>query len=430
MDPYDHDLERGQRNRRALLGDAWVDQSLSKANAFTADFQNFITRYAWHEVWGRPGLSAKTRRIIVLAITCALGRWEEFELHLRAALVGGSGASLGAGDDAATALTPDEVKEVLIQAAVYAGVPAANTGMTIATRLLRELGHELPPLPASEVAHTGIGRSYRSNPAAGRPSLHYTVREARQGQPRGTVVFSHALGCDVGLWDAVANVLAADYRVVCFDHRGHGDSDVPAGPYTMAEMAADATALLDEINARFSSGPVIWVGLSLGGMVGQELALRVPQKLRALVIANSTSGYDEAGVAAWRQRIAAIEQGGLEAIVDGAMQRWFAAPFRAAQAATVARWRRRVVSQPHAGYLAACHAVMNHHTTDRLAQIALPTLVIAGSEDEGTPVAMSQLMADRIAGAQLVVLQGAAHLSVLEQPEAFGAALARFMDGL
>ena len=96
MDPYDHDLERGLRNRRAILGDAWVDASVTNANAFNADFQNFITRYAWHEVWGRPGLEAKTRRIVVLAITCALGRWEEFELHLRAALVGGARAGLGA----------------------------------------------------------------------------------------------------------------------------------------------------------------------------------------------------------------------------------------------------------------------------------------------------------------------------------------------
>ena len=78
MDPFDHDLERGMRNRRAILGDAWVDRSVANANAFNADFQNFITRYAWHDVWGRPGLDAKTRRIIVLAITCALGRWEEY----------------------------------------------------------------------------------------------------------------------------------------------------------------------------------------------------------------------------------------------------------------------------------------------------------------------------------------------------------------
>ena len=78
MDPFDHDLERGMRNRRRMLGDAWVDKSVASANAFSAEFQNFITRYAWHEVWGRPGLDIKTRRVIVMAITASLGRWEEF----------------------------------------------------------------------------------------------------------------------------------------------------------------------------------------------------------------------------------------------------------------------------------------------------------------------------------------------------------------
>jgi 3-oxoadipate enol-lactonase len=427
MDPYDHDLERGLRNRRAILGDAWVDQSIANANAFTADFQNFITRYAWHEAWGRPGLSAKTRRIVVLAITCALGRWEEFELHLLAALKGGSGASLGAGDDAATALTPDEVKEVLIQAAIYAGVPAANTGMAIAVKLLRELGHELPPLPAGEVAHTGTGRSFKTAPSRSDvPALHYTVREPRNGPARQTIVFGHALGCDVSMWDAVANTLAADHRVVCYEHRGHGDSDVPAGPYTMAALADDASRLIETLQC----GPVVWVGLSLGGMVGQEMALNHPGQIKALVIANTTSGYDAAARAGWAQRIAAIEAGGLEAIADGAMQRWFSTAFREAHPAVVARWRRRVVTQPAAGYLAASHAVMNHDTTARLPQIRRPTLVIAGSADEGTPVAMSQALAQGIAGAELVVLDGAAHLSALEQPAAFTAALAAFIAKL
>ena len=179
MDIYDHDLERGLRNRRGILGDAWVDKSIAGANAFNAEFQNFISRYAWHEIWGRPGLDPRTRRIIVLAITCSLGRWEEFELHLHAALQGS--------DD--TRLTPDDVKEVLMQTAIYAGVPAANTGFAMAVKMLRELGHELPPLSAAEVAHPGTGRSRRS---LGTPALHYTVRAPRAAAARRATRWSAA----------------------------------------------------------------------------------------------------------------------------------------------------------------------------------------------------------------------------------------------
>ncbi len=425
MDPYDHDLERGLGNRRAILGDAWVDKSAGGANSFNADFQNFITRYAWHEVWGRPGLDARTRRLIVLAITCAMGRWEEFELHLRASLAGGSGQSLGvgddAGDDAPTALTMKDVQELLIQAAIYAGVPAANTAMAITARVWRELGHELAPQPATEVAHPGCGRSFRST---GIPALHYTVRQPRErAVPLHTIVMSHALGCDASLWDALANVLAAQHRVVCFDHRGHGDSEAMAGPCTMADLALDAQQLLDDLQC----GPVVWVGISLGGMVGQELAIRDPKRLKALVIANSTSAYDEAGIAAWRQRLATIEADGIEALADGTMQRWFSAAFHAAQPATVARWRRRLVSTSRHGYLAACHAVMNHDTTDRLAAITTPTLVIAASLDQGTPPCMSQAIADAVPNARMVMIEGAAHLSVLEQEPMFRAAIERFL---
>lgn len=424
MDPYDHDLERGMRNRRAILGDDWVDRSVANANAFNADFQNFITRYAWHDVWGRPGLDAKTRRVIVLAITCALGRWEEYELHLRAALTGGSGAALGTGDHADTRLTPDEVKEVLMQAAVYAGVPAANTGVAIAARLLRELGRELPPLAATEAVHPGTGRSARTR---GSPALHYTLREPRSGAPAPhTFVLSHALGCDASLWDALANALAAQHRVICYDHRGHGDSEAPPGPYTMAALAQDAERLLAELQP----GPVVWVGLSMGGMVGQELALRHPERLKALVIANSSSGYGHEGRSAWQQRIDAIERGGLEAVADGAMQRWFSESFRQTQAATVARWRRRLVSTPVAGYLGASHALMHLDTTSRLPGITVPTLVIAGSLDQGTPPEMSQTIVQAVPSARLVVLDGAAHLSVLEQPAAFEAAVCEFIGGL
>ncbi len=125
-------FDRGLVNRRAVLGDAHVDRSLAKLSGFAGEFQEFITRFAWSEVWGRPGLDHRTRRIIVLAITVALGRWEEFQLHCRAALQQGG-------------LTADEVKEVLIQAAIYAGVPAANTAFHYAEDILASL---VPPASA------------------------------------------------------------------------------------------------------------------------------------------------------------------------------------------------------------------------------------------------------------------------------------------
>ena len=128
-DPFDHDFERGLQNRRTILGDEWVDRSLNNANAFNADFQNLITRFAWNEIWGRPGLEYKTRRAIVLSITIALGRWEEFELHVRAALRAG----------AAGGMSPDEIKEVLMQSAIYAGVPAANTAFHHAAEVFAAL---------------------------------------------------------------------------------------------------------------------------------------------------------------------------------------------------------------------------------------------------------------------------------------------------
>ncbi|RZL87779.1 MAG: alpha/beta fold hydrolase, partial [Variovorax sp.] len=299
--PIDNAFERGLRNRRETLGDAWVDSATGGANTFNADFQSFITRYAWHEVWGRPGLPALTRRIIVLVSTASLGRWEEFELHCRAAL---------SSADEAARLTPEALKEVLLQLAIYAGVPAANTAMAHALKLLRELGLAPAPAVPAESAHPGYGREASTR---GPTSLHYTVREPLNGAaPRHTVVLSHAVGCDLSMWDAVASLLATDCRVVCYDHRGHGSSDCPPGPYRMADLADDAARLLDELGRE----PVVWVGLSLGGMVGQELALREPQRLQALVIANACAGYDEPARAQWAQRIATVQTQGLAPIVD------------------------------------------------------------------------------------------------------------------
>ncbi len=396
---FNDDLERGLANRRAILGDAWVDRSLGNATAFNAEFQNLISRYAWHDIWGRPGLDPKTRRVIVLAITCALGRWEEFELHLRAALTG----------EPASALTPDEVKEVLMQAAIYAGVPAANTAFSHAQKVLREIGMTPGPGDVLVAAHPGAGRTARTSSA---PALHFSVRAP--SAPRHTIVLSHALGCDLSMWDALANSLAREHRVIAYDHRGHGRSGVPDGAYTMAQLADDAERLLAEIGA----GPVIWIGLSMGGMVGQELALRHPARVQALVIANSTGRYPPENLPLWQQRIDAVRAGGMAAIADMVLARYFSDAFRAARPAIVERFRRRLLSTDAAGYLGCCFAVRDVDTLDRLARLALPALVIAGELDQGTPVEFSRALADKLRG-KLAVIPAAAHLSVTEEPAEF-----------
>lgn len=137
----DTTLQQGLANRRQVLGDAWVEQSLRGANRLNVEFQRLITTYAWDSIWSRPGLDRRTRRIMVLATTAAMGRWEEFELHVR------TGLMADAADPQAAALDVDTLQELLLQTAVYAGVPAGNTGMAIALKVLRELGQE--PAPAS-----------------------------------------------------------------------------------------------------------------------------------------------------------------------------------------------------------------------------------------------------------------------------------------
>lgn len=252
------------------------------------------------------------------------------------------------------------------------------------------------------------------------PRLHHVIESPPAGQVRGTVMLSHALGCDLHMWDGLsARLLAQGFRVLRYDQRGHGHSETPPGPYTLAELADDAASLIDATGV----GPVIWIGLSMGGMVGQELALRHPAQVAALVLANTTSGYPPEAQSGWAKRIEGIRQGGLVAIVDGALQRWFHERFRQLHPEVVQLWRNRVLACREAGYIACCEAISQVNTTERLHGIGQPTLVIAGALDAGTPPAMAERMAARIRGAQLVVIPEASHLSVLEQPEAFMAAV-------
>jgi len=398
MDRQD-DFDRGVVNRRAVLGDAWVDKSLAGANAFNADFQSLITRYAWHDIWGRRGLEHETRRLLVLGMTMGLARWEEFELHCEAAIRGG--------------VPLEKIRETLMQGAIYCGVPAANTAFKLTMDILRRLGRlpEAEPLTASSRVATHHTFSA--------PQLRVTLQG--EGAP---VVLSHALGLDSAMWDDYAAHLAAGgWQVLRYDHRGHGGSASPAGSYAMDELVDDAARVIRE----WGRGPVTWIGLSMGAMVGQGLAIRHPELVSKLVLANTTSRYPEAAAANWSQRIATVQAQGMAAVAEMVVERYLHADFRAAQPAATDAIRQRLLRDDAAGYAASCQAVAGVDWLDRLAQVRCPTLVIAGARDAGAPPAMGQAIADRIPGAVLHVVEDASHLSVLETPGEFREITGRFL---
>ncbi|HEY4066758.1 MAG TPA: alpha/beta fold hydrolase [Burkholderiaceae bacterium] len=399
------DFDRGLKNRRAVLGDAWVDKSLNNANEFNAEFQSLITRYAWHEIWSRPGLDHTTRRLLVLGMTMGMGRWEEFELHVKAAIRGG--------------VPLDLIKETLMQGAIYCSVPTANTAFKLTMDALRELGLLPAPAPLSAAARVATHHTFSQ------PQLKVAVQGAgsENGAAGTPIVLSHALGLDLHMWDDLAAQLAVDRPVLRYDHRGHGGSAAPAGPYTMDELVDDAARLIRE----WGRGPVVWVGLSMGGMVGQGLAIRHPELIKALVLANTGSKYPEAAAAVFAARIGAVQNGGLAAIIDSVLERYFSAAFRANEPEAVAVARGTVLRSDPVGYAATCAAVGAVNWLDRLNTITCPTLIIAGRLDVGAPVSMSEAMAERIKGSQLVVFDEASHLSVAEQPAQFAQTLQSFL---
>jgi 3-oxoadipate enol-lactonase len=392
------DFSRGLANRRAVLGDAWVDKSLGGATDFNAEFQSLITRYAWHDIWGRPGLDHETRRLLVLGMTMALARWEEFELHCRAAVRGGVPIA--------------KIKETLMQGAIYCGVPAANTAFKIAGEILHAEGRA--PAPNSLAAAVRVATHHTFSA----PQLKVALQG--EGPP---VMLSHALGLDLHMWDDFAARLAGARTVLRYDQRGHGGSARPAGPYALDDLVDDAARLIRE----WGRGPVVFIGLSMGGMVGQGLAVRHPELLRGVVLANTTARYPEAARPVWATRIAAVEQGGMAAVADAVVERYLHADYRATHPAEAAALRAKLLRADPAGYVAACHAVAGVDWLERLSTVRTPALVIAGARDAGATPEMAKAIAERIAGAELAVLEDASHLSVAEQPERFTALVQRFL---
>ena len=240
------------------------------------------------------------------------------------------------------------------------------------------------------------------------PTLHYEI--GGNGPP---LVLAHSLSSNLTMWEAQSAFLERHFTVVRFDIRGHGRSSVPPGPYTMRELAEDAAALLDRLDLK----DVAWVGISLGGMIGQVLALARPDLIGRLVLADTTSGYPPAGQAAWNDRIAHVESGGMNAVVNGTLERWFTQSFRDGNPELVARIRAMILATDPAGFIACGRAIRDLDIAADIHAIACPTLVMVGEADHATPPDMARAIAAAIPGALFKLIPDAAHLSVLEQPE-------------
>jgi len=251
-------------------------------------------------------------------------------------------------------------------------------------------------------------------------SVNYTL-DGPASAPVATL--SHSLATDLSMWDPQMKALTARYRVLRYDTRGHGGTEAPAAAYTLDQLADDARALLQALGIPKTH----WIGLSMGGMIGQTLALKSPELFLSLSLCDTSSRIPAEAKPLWQERIKTAQTQGMEPLVEGTIARWFTAPFREQHKDVVDPVRAMIRRTPPQGYAGCCHAISALDLTDRLAAIKLPTLIVVGEEDQGTPVAASQAIQAKIAGSQLEILKSAAHLANMEQPEAFTKAVTSFL---
>jgi 3-oxoadipate enol-lactonase len=226
------------------------------------------------------------------------------------------------------------------------------------------------------------------------------------------LVLPATLGTTRELWASNMATFVRDFRVLRYEHRGHGASPVPPGPYGMEELARDALDLLDTLGIERAR----WCGLSLGGMVGMWLGANAPDRLDALVLACTAARVGAPNT--YAERAALVREQGIEPVADAVVARWFAQTPQE----TRDRIRALLVAQPPEGYASCCEALAGWDFRDELSHVSARTLVIAASEDEATPRADTDLLVERIPGARLVTIAGAAHLANLERPQEFAAA--------
>ena len=250
-------------------------------------------------------------------------------------------------------------------------------------------------------------------------AVHYQL----EGDARAPVVMlSNSLGTNLNLWDAQLPALLPKFRVLRYDMRGHGLTDVgPDEAYTIDGLADDALALLDAL----SLDRVHFCGLSIGGVVGQRLGAKAGKRFRSLTLCNTAMRI---GVPkTYQDRIETVRKGGMASVVEAVLQRWFTPGFIQAHPEIIAGYRNIVLRTPAAGYIGCCFAIRDADLTSESPAIAVPTLVVTADQDQATPPESGRALAQAVKGARLVELKNAGHISAVEQPAALNAALAGFL---
>jgi 3-oxoadipate enol-lactonase len=251
--------------------------------------------------------------------------------------------------------------------------------------------------------------------------LNYTV-EGASAAP--TVVLHHPLATNLSTWDELTAALSPRYRVVRFDARGHGASEASPAPYTFATLSADVIGLMDHLKIERAH----FLGLSMGGMVGQHLGVEQPQRFRSLILSSTSSRVPAEAQPLWDERVKTAREKGMASQVPTALQRWLAPATRERKPELVARMTRYLETTPVEGYAGWCQAIRNLDITERLKGITLPTRVIVGDADVGTPPAAAEAIHRQIAGSDLIVVPGLAHMLHVEEPETFNRHVLQFLD--
>jgi 3-oxoadipate enol-lactonase len=250
--------------------------------------------------------------------------------------------------------------------------------------------------------------------------LHYEVEGREDGPP---LLFSHALGTNLDLWATQAQAAAGlGFRAIRYDTRGHGGSGAPGGAYTLEQLGKDVLDLLDGLSIEKAA----YCGISLGGMTGVWLAMHHPRRFSRMALCNLAVWMPPRE--GWDDRIAAVREHGMPAVVDATIERWFTQDFRESGTAEVERVHTMLLATDPEGYAGCCAALRDMDLRDRLGLIEAPTLVVIGAHDPSTPPDRGQYLVERIPGAQKAVLE-TAHLSNIEAADEFNRVVLGFLSG-